>query len=52
MEQVLQALIDRSRVRLDLKAVKTILGYKRRPKYRSRKTRAARVGSRGRETYL
>src|SRR6516164_8495370 len=41
MEQVFQALIDRSRVRLDLKAVKTILGYKRRPKYRSRKTRAA-----------
>jgi hypothetical protein len=41
MEQVFQALIDRSRVRLDLKAVKTILGYKHRPKYRSRKTRAA-----------
>jgi len=34
-------LIDRSRVRLDLKTVKTILGYKRRPKYRSRKKRAA-----------
>src|SRR6476469_9500390 len=41
MEQVFQALIDRSRVRLDLKTVKTILGYKRRPKYRSRKKRAA-----------
>jgi hypothetical protein len=37
MEQVFQALIDRSRARLDLKAIKTILGYKRRPKYRSRK---------------
>jgi len=34
-------LIDRSRVRLDLKTVKTILGCKRRPKYRSRKKRAA-----------
>jgi hypothetical protein len=40
MEQVFQALIDRSRTRLDLKAVKTILGYKRRPKYRPRKKRA------------
>ena len=41
MDQVFQALIDRSRVRLDLKTVKTILGCKRRPKYRSRKKRAA-----------
>jgi hypothetical protein len=41
MEQVFQALIDRSRVRLDLKTVKTILGCKRRPKYRSHKKRAA-----------
>src|ERR1700739_4800483 len=41
MEQVFQALIDRSRVRLDLKTVKTILGCKRRPKYRSRKKGAA-----------
>jgi hypothetical protein len=41
MEQVFQALIDRSRARLDLKAVRTILGCKRRPKYRSRKKRAA-----------
>src|SRR5437660_5543770 len=41
LDQVFQALIDRSRVRLDLKTVKTILGYKRRPKYRSRKKRAA-----------
>jgi hypothetical protein len=41
MEQVFQALIDRSRARLNLKTVKTILGYKRRPKYRSRKKRAA-----------
>jgi len=50
MEQVFQALIDRSRVRLDLKTVKTILGCKRRPKYRSHKKRAAEWVSRGRET--
>ena len=41
MEQVFQALIDRSRVLLDLKTVRTILGGKHRPKYRSRKKRAA-----------
>jgi hypothetical protein len=41
MEQVFQALIDRSRVLLDLKTIKTVLGCKRRPKYRSRKKRAA-----------
>jgi hypothetical protein len=37
MDQVFQALIDRSRRAPDLKTVKTILGYKRRPKYRKRK---------------
>ena len=37
MEQVFQALIDRSRVRLDLRTIKTILGRKHRPKHRSRK---------------
>src|SRR5438128_10016583 len=37
MDQVFQALIDRSRSRLDLKKVKTILGYQRRPRYRKRK---------------
>ena len=31
MDQVFQALIDRSRVLLDLKTIKTILGYKHRP---------------------
>jgi hypothetical protein len=41
MEQVFQALIDRSRVRMELKTVKTILGCRRRPKCRSRKKRAA-----------
>jgi hypothetical protein len=41
MDQVFQALIDRSRVLLDLKTVRTILGGKHRPKYRSRKKRAA-----------
>ena len=34
MEQVLQTLIDRSRAPLDLKTVKTILGYRRRPRNR------------------
>ncbi len=37
MDQVFQALIDRSRSRLDLKKVKTILGYQRRPRYHMRK---------------
>jgi hypothetical protein len=41
MDQVFQALIDRSRSALDLKTVKTILGYKRRPKYRKRKGKSA-----------
>jgi hypothetical protein len=40
MDQVFQALIDRSRVLLDLKTVKTILGYKHRPKIRQRKKSA------------
>src|ERR1700736_3331537 len=40
MEQVFQALIDRSRVLLDLKTIKTILGYKHRPKYRKRKKKS------------
>jgi hypothetical protein len=37
MEQVIQALFDRSRALLDLKTIKAILGYPRRPKYRARK---------------
>jgi hypothetical protein len=41
MEQVFQALIDRSRAPLGLKTIKTILGYKHRPKYRKRKGRSA-----------
>ena len=41
MEQVFQALIDRSRARLDLKTIRTILGYQRRPKYRKRKKQSA-----------
>ena len=36
MEQVFQALIDRSRARLNLKTIKTILGYRHRPKYHKR----------------
>ena len=41
MEQVFQALIDRSRVPLDIRTIKTIVGYKHRPKYRQRKTKHA-----------
>jgi hypothetical protein len=41
MDQVFQTLIDRSRVLLDLKTVRTIPGYKHRPKYRKRKKRSA-----------
>jgi hypothetical protein len=41
MDQVFQNLIDRSRVLLDLKTVRTILGYKHRPKYRKWKKRSA-----------
>ena len=41
MDQVFQALIDRSRVLLDIKTVKTILGYQRRPKYHQRKNKSA-----------
>lgn len=37
MDQVFQALIDRSRTRMDLRTVKTILGYTRRPRYRPRR---------------
>ena len=40
MDQVFQALIDRSRAPLDLKTIKTILGYRRRPKYRPRARRS------------
>ena len=41
MDQVFQALIDRSRVLLDLKTVRTILGYHRRPRYHKRKKKSA-----------
>jgi hypothetical protein len=37
MDQVFQARIDRSRSRLDLKKVQTILGYPHRPRQRKRK---------------
>ena len=40
-ERVFQALIDRSRAPLDLDTIKTILGYKRRPRYRTRKRKSA-----------
>jgi hypothetical protein len=41
MDQVFQALIDRSRVLLDLKTIRTILGYRRRPRYRKRTPKSA-----------
>ena len=41
MDQVFQALIDRSRVPVDLETIKTILGYQRRPRYRQRKSKSA-----------
>src|SRR3989449_3777752 len=41
MDQVFPALIDRSRVLLDPKTVRTILGYQRRPRYRKRKKKSA-----------
>src|SRR5271169_7124157 len=41
MEQVFQALIDRSRAPLDLKTIKTILGNKHRPKIRRPTKRSA-----------
>ena len=41
MDQVFQALIDRSRSALDLKTIRTILGYQRRPRYRQRKGKSA-----------
>src|SRR5205823_3062581 len=41
MDQVFQRLIDRSRAPLDLDTIKTILGYQRRPKYRTRKRKSA-----------
>jgi len=41
LDQVFQALIDRSRAPLDLKSIRTILGYRRRPRYRSRAKRSA-----------
>jgi hypothetical protein len=41
MDQFFQALIDRSRVPLDLTTIKTILGYRRRPRYHQRKKKSA-----------
>jgi hypothetical protein len=41
LDQVFQALIDRSRAPLDLKSIRTILGSRRRPRYRARAKRSA-----------
>jgi hypothetical protein len=40
MDQVFHALIDRSRAPLDLQTIKTILGYRHRPKYRRQTKRS------------
>src|ERR1700749_3208195 len=40
LDQVFQAVIDRSRAPLDLKSIRTILGYRRRPRYRRTKRSA------------
>jgi hypothetical protein len=37
MDELFQGLVDRSRVRLNLQEVRTILGYRRRPRYRKHK---------------
>jgi hypothetical protein len=42
LDQVFQALIDRSRAPLDLKTIKTILGCRHRPRYRPRAKRSAK----------
>jgi hypothetical protein len=41
MDQVFQALIDRSRAPLDLKRIQKILGTRHRPRYRARQKRSA-----------
>jgi len=41
MDQVFQALIDRSRAPMGLETIKTILGSRRRPRYRTRKNWSA-----------
>jgi len=44
MDEVVQALIDRTRGRLDLDRVKTIFGDKKRPHYDRRKKNPTRWG--------
>jgi hypothetical protein len=41
LDQVFQALIDRSRAPLDFQTIKTILGSRRRPRYHARAKRSA-----------
>jgi hypothetical protein len=43
MEQIFQAIIDRSRARLNLKRVKTIFGYQRRPHRKRRQAHQPRL---------
>jgi hypothetical protein len=42
MEQVFQALVDRTRAPLELKTIKTIFGYRRRPRYRKPEKHSSR----------
>ena len=41
MDQVFQALVDRSRAPMDLQTIKTILGTRHRPHYKARKNKSA-----------
>ena len=50
MDEVFQALIDRSRVLLDIQKVKTILGSHRRPEISLAQKQLSSMGSSGRET--
>ena len=52
MDEVFEALIDRSRGPLNLDRVKTIFGDKRRPYYYTRKKNPTRWGVVARETCL
>jgi hypothetical protein len=52
MDQVFQALIDRSRVPLDLKTIKTILGLPAPPEISPAQKEVSPMGSSGRETYV
>ena len=52
MDQVFQALIDRSRAPLDLKTIKTILRIQASSQISPAHNAVGRMGGRGRETYV